>query len=179
MGTGGYDVGMGLGIRCNDWVGSFVKIPFDHLKDVAGLQWSHPSAHFAAQSLTGFLGKLFDCNSIQTTLRLSYKIFSYLGPFTLLWKLVETSSTAFLKTSDGLCNFFVQSSSEVSLLNEVNLIGCHGCSARLFFFLRPALVGWVLLLKGIKLVLCLLPLALITLSWFFILCPTLRRTPSD
>ena len=36
MGTGGYDVGIGLGIRCNDWVGSFVKIPFDHLKDVAG-----------------------------------------------------------------------------------------------------------------------------------------------
>ena len=25
MGTGGYGVGIGLGIRCNDWVGSFVK----------------------------------------------------------------------------------------------------------------------------------------------------------
>ena len=43
--TGGYDVGFGLGIRCNDWVD---QCCFDHLLMVVGA-WSHPSAHFAAQ----------------------------------------------------------------------------------------------------------------------------------
>ena len=73
VGTGGYDVGLGLGIRCNDWV--------DHCYsfDVSGA-WSHPSAHFAAQfyRFPSWWGELL----VVTRFRLLFVcrfIFSYFG----------------------------------------------------------------------------------------------------